>query len=87
MFVGPRFVPSDELLTSLGCEKNDSGWINVDSSGRTSVAGVWAAGNVVDSPTQLINAAGGGAKAAVALNHHLLAEDVEQALAAHREDE
>ncbi|WP_019815903.1 NAD(P)/FAD-dependent oxidoreductase [Saccharomonospora saliphila] len=81
VFVGPRFVPRDRLLTSLGCEVDDNGWVRVDPSGRTSVAGVWAAGNVVDSPAQLINAAGAGSKAAIALNHHLLADDIERAVA------
>lgn len=84
VFVGPSFRPCDELLTALGCEVGDNGWVRVDSSGRTSVSGVWAAGNVVDSPAQVINAAGAGAQAAVALNHHLLAADVDHAVARHR---
>ncbi|RCW40063.1 thioredoxin reductase (NADPH) [Halopolyspora algeriensis] len=84
VFVGPRFVPHDELLTGLGCEVGENGWVTVDPSGRTSVPGVWAAGNVVDNPAQLINAAAAGATAAVALNHHLLAEDVDRAVAHHR---
>ncbi|WP_017974320.1 NAD(P)/FAD-dependent oxidoreductase [Actinopolyspora halophila] len=84
VFVGPRFVPHDELLTRLGCELGEHGWVATDTTGRTSVDGVWAAGNVVDNPAQLINAAGAGSTAAVAINHYLLAEDVEQALADHR---
>lgn len=84
VFVGPSFRPCDELLTALGCEVGDNGWVRVDSAGRTSVSGVWAAGNVVDSPAQVINAAGAGAQAAIALNHQLLAADVEHAVADHR---
>ncbi len=80
VFVGPRFVPHDELLTSLGCELGENGWVATDAAGRTNVPGVWAAGNVVDSPAQLINAAAGGATAAVAINHDLLAEDVDRAV-------
>ncbi|MGW0889908.1 NAD(P)/FAD-dependent oxidoreductase [Saccharopolyspora sp. NPDC002578] len=83
VFVGPRFVPRDELLTSLGCEAGDDDWVRVDPSGQTSVAGVWAAGNVSDSPAQLVNAAAAGSKAAIALNHHLLADDIDRAIAAH----
>ncbi|QUG99645.1 NAD(P)/FAD-dependent oxidoreductase [Saccharopolyspora erythraea] len=79
VFVGPRFVPNDRMLTELGCEVGDDGWVTTDASGRTSVAGVWAAGNVVDSPAQLVSAAGAGSTAAIALNHHLLAQDVERA--------
>lgn len=80
VFAGPRFVPHDELLTSLGCQVGENGWVAVDGTGGTSVSGVWAAGNVVDSPAQLINAAAAGSAAAIAINHHLLAEDVERAV-------
>lgn len=80
-FVGPRFVPQDEFLTGLGCEVGENGWVVTDATGRTSVSGVWAAGNVVDSPAQLINSAGAGSTAAIALNHYLLAQDVERAVA------
>ncbi|MBA8824662.1 thioredoxin reductase (NADPH) [Saccharopolyspora lacisalsi] len=84
VFVGPRFVPHDELLTGLGCALGDDGWVVTDTTGRTSVDGIWAAGNVVDSPAQLSNAAGAGSTAATALNHRLLADDVERALTDHR---
>jgi len=43
-----------------------------DPEGRTSVPGVWAAGNVVDPKAQLISSAGAGATTAVALNHDLI---------------
>ena len=84
LFVGPRFVPQDGLLKGLGCEVGDNGWVAVDPSGRTSVPGVWAAGNVVDNPAQLINAASAGSTAAIALNHFFLAEDVQRAITEHR---
>lgn len=80
VFVGPRFFPQDGLLTSLGCDTDDNGWVSVDPSGQTSVEGVWAAGNVVDSPAQLINASSAGSKAAIALNHYLLADDIKEAV-------
>ncbi|MFD0488549.1 NAD(P)/FAD-dependent oxidoreductase [Saccharopolyspora spinosporotrichia] len=86
LFVGPRFVPSDELLTALGCELNDEGWVATDRTGRTSIDGVWAPGNVVDHTAQLINAAAAGSAAAIALNnHYLVAADVEKALNGHTE--
>ncbi|MGH3599620.1 MAG: NAD(P)/FAD-dependent oxidoreductase, partial [Pseudonocardiaceae bacterium] len=84
VFIGPRFVPHDELLTSLGCDVGENGWVATDATGRTSVPGAWAAGNVVDSPAQVIAAAGAGAVAAIALNHYLLAQDVEQAVTDYR---
>lgn len=81
-FVGPRFVPRDDLLTELGCATGEDRWVSTDSTGHTSVTGVWAVGNVVDSPAQLINAAGAGSKAGIALNHFLLEQDVQTAVAA-----
>ncbi|MDI9918878.1 NAD(P)/FAD-dependent oxidoreductase [Rhodococcus sp. IEGM 1379] len=81
VFVGPSFTPNDELLTGLGCTVGENGWVTVDPAGGTSIPGVWAAGNVVDSPAQLITAAGAGSKAAIALNHYLLAQDVDRAVA------
>ena len=47
------------LLTALGCEVNDEGWVATDRTGRTSIDGVWAPGNVVDHTAQLINVADG----------------------------
>ncbi|WP_245607042.1 NAD(P)/FAD-dependent oxidoreductase [Pseudonocardia spinosispora] len=81
VFVGPRFVPLDGLLRDLGCAVGENGWVVTDPSGRTSVDGVWAAGNVVDESAQAIRAAGAGATAGIALNHHLLARDIEHAVA------
>ncbi|WP_420879160.1 NAD(P)/FAD-dependent oxidoreductase [Rhodococcus sp. (in: high G+C Gram-positive bacteria)] len=78
-FVGPSFVPRDELLIGLGCAAGEDGWVSTDPTGHTSVPGVWAVGNVVDSPAQLVNAAGAGTKAGIALNHFLLEQDVQQA--------
>jgi thioredoxin reductase len=79
-FVFPRMVPRDELLTRLGCAKDDNGWVATDRTGRTSVPGVWAAGNVIDPRAQVIAAAGMGSAAAFAINTDLLDEDVERAV-------
>jgi thioredoxin reductase len=72
VFVNPTFVPKDTLLKDLGCDLTDQGWVKVNAEGRTSVDGVWAAGNVVDPKAQLISSAGAGAATAVALNHDLI---------------
>ncbi|MFI0369211.1 NAD(P)/FAD-dependent oxidoreductase [Actinomadura sp. 1N219] len=84
VFLFPRMVPQDEFLTQLGCAKDDDGWVVTDRTGRTSVDGVWAAGNVIDSRAQVIAAAGMGSAAAFALNTDLLDEDVAQAVDRHR---
>ncbi|GAA3603261.1 NAD(P)/FAD-dependent oxidoreductase [Microlunatus ginsengisoli] len=76
LFVPPRFVPQNGLLLDLGCTVDSHGWVTTDPTGRTSVPGVWAAGNVVDPRAQLITAAGAGSAAAIAVNADLVDEDV-----------
>ena len=80
LFVPPRFVANDALLVGLGCDVDADGWVAVDGTGRTSVAGVWAAGNVVDPRAQVITAAGAGSAAAIAINADLVDDDVRNAV-------
>jgi thioredoxin reductase len=84
VFVRPRFVPNAKLLAGLGCAVDANGWVVHDPVGRTSVAGVWVAGNAADPRAQVISAAGEGSAAAIALNADLVEEDVERALTDHR---
>ena len=76
----PRFVPNSALLVGLGCDVDGDGWVTVDTTGRTSVPGVWAAGNIVDPRAQVITAAGAGSAAAIAINADLVEEDVRNAV-------
>lgn len=80
LFVPPHFVANNNLLLPLGCDHDAEGWVTIDGSGRTSVPGVWAAGNVVDPRAQVITAAGAGSAAAIALNADLVDEDVRTAV-------
>jgi thioredoxin reductase len=81
VFVRPLFVANDTLLTGLGCTTGPTGWVAVDASGRTGVAGVWAAGNAVNPRAQVITAAGEGSAAAIAINNDLVDEDLPLAVA------
>jgi thioredoxin reductase len=80
LFVPPRFVPNNHLLVGLGCDVDGDGWITTDDTGRTTVPGVWAAGNIVDPRAQVITAAGAGSAAAIALNADLVEDDVRNAV-------
>ena len=84
VFTLPRPVAHDTLLADLGCERDEDGWVRTDASGRTSVPGVWAAGNVADPRAQVITAAGAGAAAAFAINHDLVDEETAHAVEHHR---
>ena len=80
IFVRPRFVPNNELLVSLGCAVDDTGWVITDETGGTSVPGVWVAGNATNPRAQVITAAGEGSAAAIALHADLVDEDVQHAV-------
>lgn len=81
VFVRPVNAPHpDGLLAGLGCALDADGFPVTDRSGRTSVDGVWAAGNAADPRAQVITSAGAGSAAAIAVNADLVAEDVERAL-------
>jgi thioredoxin reductase len=84
VFVRPRFVPNDDLLTELGCATHDSGWVVADGTGRTSVPGVWVAGNAANPRAQVITAAGEGSAAAIDINNDLVEEDIPIAVAGFR---
>lgn len=81
VFIRPTNVPhADGLLAGIGCEVDSAGFVIVDSTGRTSNVGVWAAGNVVDPRFQVITSAGTGSVAAIAINANLVQDDVARAL-------
>jgi len=81
VFIRPVNVPhADGLLTGLGCDVDEAGFVLVDGTGRTSIVGVWAAGNVVDPRYQVITSAGAGSAAAIAINADLVQDDVERAV-------
>lgn len=84
LVVSPSVAPRDDVLTALGAERDPRGLARVDATGRTSVPGVHAAGNVVDPTLQVVGAAAAGSAAGIALNADLVEEDVAHAVAAHR---
>ncbi|MFH1691581.1 MAG: FAD-dependent oxidoreductase [Candidatus Omnitrophota bacterium] len=71
VFVEIGSVPNSEIIDFV--EKNSKMEIKVDSLNRTSVSGVFAAGDVTDVPEkQIIVAAGEGAKAVLGVSRYLL---------------
>ena len=65
-FFSIAHLPRTELAEQLGCEITDEGCIGVDHEGRTSVAGVYAAGDVTPGMQYVQTAAADGAKAGTA---------------------
>src|SRR5215210_5848878 len=88
--VGPRFAARAGMLAGLGLETttHPSGMgehIEADAMGLTAVPGVWVAGNVTDPTAQVLGSANAGVMAGAAINADLVAEDMREAVAAHRD--
>jgi thioredoxin reductase len=72
-FVRPRWDAALDYAAALGIETDDDGFVTTDGAGRTSIPGVYAAGDsTAPGPQQLIVAAGAGARAAATINRDLL---------------
>ena len=87
--VAPRFVANTGIFASLGLTpvQHPMGvgeHLAVDEMGATGVDGVWAAGNVANLMLQVLPAAASGSMAAMAINNHLMAEELQQDLVAYR---
>lgn len=75
-FVSPYWRHGALFAEQLGCRLNASGGIETDNLGRTSVYGVFAAGDASGiSPAQAVIAAGEGSRAAIGVNTDLVRED------------
>jgi thioredoxin reductase len=76
VFFRPALGPHPhDLGGALGCDLLADGLLQVDALGRTSVPGVWAAGNAANPRAQVITAAGEGSAVAIAINTDLVKEE------------
>ncbi len=65
VFVEIGSIPHTYVLSSLGVKKSEKGYIVTDKNGRTSVKGLFAAGDITNNNLkQIVTAAGEGASAA-----------------------
>lgn len=75
-FVATHLRQAVPFATQLGCEMTEHGGIVTDILGRTTVRGVYAAGDTtLGEPAQLIIAAAAGSKAAAGVNTDLIERD------------
>ena len=88
LIVAPRFLANADLLAPFGLAPVEVSFggqviatrIAADSSGATSVPGIYVAGNVADPQAQVITAAAAGLMAGAAANMDLAAEDARHAV-------
>lgn len=90
LFIAPAMRPRNDLAVQLGCEVASEGpmpgMIVVDQMQRTSVPGVFAAGDVTTPMAQVIAAAASGGMAGASAHHHLLFETITRAADGTRRD-
>jgi len=75
LLVGAPLRQRSSLAEDLGLELNEAGAVVVDAFGRTSVPGVFAAGDVAGTLAQVSAALGDGGKAGAMIRQSLLAEE------------
>ncbi|WP_127792592.1 NAD(P)/FAD-dependent oxidoreductase [Agromyces sp. LHK192] len=85
VFAAPAPRPNDTVLRALDAafeERQGAEWVVLDQMGRTSVPGLFAAGNVTDPRSSVPFAMAGGNFAGAAINADLVEEEIEAAVAA-----
>ena len=77
IFIRPALRANlDNPAVLLGCELREDGLVHTATDGRTTVPGVWAAGNATNPRAQVITAAGEGSAVAIAINTELVRADI-----------
>jgi thioredoxin reductase len=82
LFLCVPLVQRSPLAAKLGCALTHTGRIEVNRDQRTSVAGVYAAGDASGHVHQVVTAAASGAMAGMSVNDDLSAEDNRNLIAA-----
>lgn len=79
LFARSTTVQSTDIPVALGCELHDDGMfaglIKIDDFGKTTVPGVYAAGDNTTQIRSLAAAIGSGSKTGAIINHELVAEE------------
>jgi thioredoxin reductase len=76
LFVRPAQEQRSRLARELGCQLGEGGIVHVDEQGQTSVAGIYAAGDMTRQMQQIVFAAADGARAAMAINQAFVHESM-----------
>ena len=72
VFIAIGYTPAVELARKIGLEINEDGYIKQDGKHRTTVAGVYSAGDVEGGYKQIVTASGQGAEAAMTIFEDLI---------------
>jgi thioredoxin reductase (NADPH) len=67
VFIAVGYTPNNEVAEKLGIETDEEGYIKVDKAYRTSVKGVYAAGDITGGFKQIVTAVGQASVAATSI--------------------
>jgi thioredoxin reductase (NADPH) len=71
VFIAVGYVPAVELARKIGIELTEEGYIKRDDHHRTTIPGIYSAGDVEGGYKQIVTAAGQGAEAAMSIYEDL----------------
>ncbi|MFS0556627.1 NAD(P)/FAD-dependent oxidoreductase [Brevibacillus sp. 179-C9.3 HS] len=74
IFFAPNLIAGSNLPQALGCQVTEAGTVIVDRTGKTSIPGVYSAGDASTTQYQVVIAAALGSAAGISINNELLAE-------------
>jgi len=74
MYYRADFVQHSDIPKSLGCALNEQGFITIDDMQKTSIPGIYAAGDCTTPMRAVAGAVAGGTKAGAILNNDMAAE-------------
>lgn len=77
-FVASEFKQSAPFAEKLGCKMTKNAGIETDILGRTTVSGVFACGDNLGGPAQLVLAAAAGSQAGMGVIHELVQEEFQE---------
>ncbi|WAT81451.1 NAD(P)/FAD-dependent oxidoreductase [Bacillus safensis] len=77
-FVASEFMQSAPFAEKLGCQMTKNAGIETDILGRTTVSGVFACGDNLGGPAQLVLAAAAGSQAGMGVIHELVQEEFQE---------
>jgi len=77
-FVASEFKQSAPFAEKLGCQMTKNAGIETDIFGRTTVSGVFACGDNLGGPAQLVLAAAAGSQAGMGVIHELVQEEFQE---------
>ena len=75
VFFHIAYGPGCSIPAQLGCEADETGTLLVDGDHETSVAGIYAAGDIIPGSKLAIRAAAEGTRAAIGIYRSLLPEE------------